>query len=194
MPAAQPKALSKFARQTTHIERFNNPPEATRVTTGPRRVVLFQEACQVIGCHCQSLDQDIVLTGDRLDRQMSRQSCQALDEKTSEPLECDPSRTTDTASGNPCHYQAFDKTPLFLREEVWLTVRDKLASTIVTMMVLFAVMNVTIFLLDSIIIPLCWIRYLPLLTGNAQTGAIRAYNSSMSRYRCDGCRGCASCG
>jgi len=116
----------------------------------PLRMGFFlHEACQVIGCHCQSLDQDIVLTGDRLDRQMSRQSCQALDEKTSEPLECDPSRTTDTASGNPCHYQAFDKTPLFLREEVWLAVRAKLASTIVAVMVLFAMMNVTIFLVPG---------------------------------------------
>ena len=75
-----------------------------------------------------------------------------------------------------------------------LAALDELAPTVVAVMILFTIVNVAIFLLDSIIIPLCWIRYLPLLTGNAQTGAIRAYNSSMSRYRCDGCRGCASCG
>ena len=67
-----------------------------------------------------------------------------------------------------------------------LTALDELASTVVAMMVLLAVVNVPIFLLDSIIIPLCWIRYLPLLTDNAQTGAIRVYNSSMSRHRYDG--------
>ena len=48
--------------------------------------------------------------------------------------------------------------------------------------------------LDSIIIPLCWIRYLPLLIGSAQTEAIHAYHSSMSRYRYDRGRVCASRG
>ena len=40
--------------------------------------------------------------------------------------------------------------------------------------------------LDSIVIPLCWIRSLPLLTSSAQAGARGAYNGSRSRYRCDG--------
>jgi hypothetical protein len=64
----------------------------------PRLVgFLLHEAGQCIGFPVQALDQDVVLTGDRMDRQMIRQRCTALDEKPSEPLEGDPSRTTDAA-------------------------------------------------------------------------------------------------
>jgi hypothetical protein len=40
----------------------------------------------------------------------------------------------------------FDEAPLVLREEVLLAALDKLASTIVAVMILFAVVNVPIFL------------------------------------------------
>jgi hypothetical protein len=43
---------------------------------------LLHEAGQFIGFHFKSLDQHIVLTGDRLDMQMIRQSFKALDEET----------------------------------------------------------------------------------------------------------------
>jgi hypothetical protein len=43
----------------------------------------LHEAGQFIGFHFKSRDQDIVLAGDRLDMQMIRQRCKALDEKTS---------------------------------------------------------------------------------------------------------------
>ena len=42
MPAAQPKALSKFARQTTHIERFNNP-RRQRVSRRVRDALSFSK-------------------------------------------------------------------------------------------------------------------------------------------------------
>jgi hypothetical protein len=48
--------------------------------------------------------------------------------------------------GNPFHQQTFDEVPLFSRDEVLLAALDKLASTIVAVMVLFAVMNVPVFL------------------------------------------------
>jgi hypothetical protein len=42
--------------------------------------------------------------------------------------------------------QAFDETTLVLRDEVLIAALDELASAVVAMMVLFAVVNVTIFL------------------------------------------------
>src|SRR4029453_935615 len=42
--------------------------------------------------------------------------------------------------------QPFDKTALVLRDEILLTALDEWASTVVAMMVLFAIVNVTIFL------------------------------------------------
>jgi hypothetical protein len=58
---------------------------------------LLHKAGQFIAFHCKSLDQYIVLTGNRLDRQMIRQSCKALDEKAQEPLEGDPHGATNTS-------------------------------------------------------------------------------------------------
>jgi hypothetical protein len=43
----------------------------------------------------------------------------------------------------------FDQTSLVLRDEVWLAALDELASTVVAVMVLFTVMNVTIFLVPG---------------------------------------------
>jgi hypothetical protein len=108
--------------------------------------LLLHEAGQCIGFHCKALDQHIVLTGDRLDMQMIRQSCTALDETTQEPLACDTHRATHTPQREPCEQQAFDETTLVLCDEVWLAALDALASAVVAMMVLCAVVNVTIFL------------------------------------------------
>ena len=73
-------------------------PISKNPLTAPLRACVgffLHEAGQLIGLHCKALDQDIVLTGDRVDMQMIRQRCKALDEKTSEPFEGDPDRTTD---------------------------------------------------------------------------------------------------
>ena len=66
--------------------------------------------------------------------------------ETQEPLESDAHRTTDAAQRNPLHQQAFDQTPLISGDEVLLAALDKLAPTVVAVMVLFAVMNMPIFL------------------------------------------------
>jgi len=81
-----------------------------------------------------------------LDMQMIGQSLEALDQKPQEPLEGNAHRTTDAAQRNPLYQQAFDKTPLVLGDEVLLEALYELAPTIVAVMVLFAVMNVTVFL------------------------------------------------
>ena len=78
---------------------------------------------------------------------MIRQGLKALDEKPQEPLECDPHRATNAAQRNPLHQQAFDERSRVLRDEVLFEALDKLAPTVVAVMVLFAVVNVTIFLI-----------------------------------------------
>jgi hypothetical protein len=78
--------------------------------------------------------------------EMIRQGLEALDQKPQEPLEGDTHRATNTPQGNPFHQQPFDEAPLFSRNEVLLAALDKLASTIMAVMVLFAVVNVAIFL------------------------------------------------
>ena len=42
--------------------------------------------------------------------------------------------------------QAFDETTLVLRDEVLFAALDKLASTVVAVMILFAIVNVSVFL------------------------------------------------
>jgi hypothetical protein len=69
-----------------------------------------------------------------------------LDQKPQEPLEGDAHRTTDAAQRNALHQQAFDQAPLISGDGVLLAALDKLASTVVAVMVLFAIVNVAIFL------------------------------------------------
>jgi hypothetical protein len=75
-----------------------------------------------------------------------RQGLAALDQKTQEPLESDTYRATNITQGNSFHKQTFDEALLVSRDEVLLAALDKQASTIMAVMVLFAVMNVTVFL------------------------------------------------
>jgi hypothetical protein len=69
-----------------------------------------------------------------------------LNQKPQEPLEGDAHRTTDAAQRNPLHQQAFDKATLVIGDEVLLEALNKLAPTVVAVMVLFAIVNVAIFL------------------------------------------------
>jgi hypothetical protein len=64
---------------------------------------LLHEAGHFIGFHFKSLDQHIVLTGDRLDIQMVRQSFKALDAKAQESLEGDTHRATNTLQRETFH-------------------------------------------------------------------------------------------
>ena len=92
------------------------------------------------------MDHHVLRASDRLDVEMSRQGLEALDQKTQEPLECTPHRTTNAAQGNPFHEQAFDERTLVLRDEVVLEAPDELPATVVAVMILFAVVNVPVFL------------------------------------------------
>ena len=78
---------------------------------------------------------------------MIRQGLNALDEKAQQPLECDTHCATNATQRNPLHQQAFDERPCVLRDEVLLEALDKLAPTVVAVMILFAVVNVTVFLI-----------------------------------------------
>ena len=53
---------------------------------------------------------------------------------------------TNTPQRETFEQQAFDETTLVLRDEVVLVALDKLASTVVAVMILFAVVNVAVLL------------------------------------------------
>jgi hypothetical protein len=78
--------------------------------------------------------------------QMLRRDLEALDQKPQEPLEGDAHRTTDAAQRNALHQQAFDQTPLVIGDEVLFAALDELPPTVVAVMILFAIVNVAIFL------------------------------------------------
>lgn len=107
---------------------------------------LLHKAGQLIRFHLKALDQHSAGTRDGLDMPMSRQGREALDQTTQEPREGDAHRTTAAAQRNPLHQQAFDQTTPRLGDEVWLAALDKLAPTIVAVMLLLAIMNMAIFL------------------------------------------------
>jgi hypothetical protein len=76
--------------------------------------------------------------------QMIRQRLEALDQETQEPLALDTHRATDAAQREPLHQQAFDERPCVLRDEVLFETVDKLPSTLLALMILFAVVNATV--------------------------------------------------
>jgi hypothetical protein len=78
---------------------------------------------------------------------MIGQSLKTLNQKAQEPFEPDPHHATNASQRNPLQKQAFDESPSVVRDTILLPALDKLASTVVTVMVLFAVMNVSIFLI-----------------------------------------------
>jgi hypothetical protein len=77
--------------------------------------------------------------------QMIGQDLKTLDEKASEPLECASSRATNTPQRETFEQQAFAQTALCSPNEVWLAALDKLASTIMAVMVLLTSMSVPVF-------------------------------------------------
>ena len=81
-----------------------------------------------------------------MDVEMIRQGSEALDQKTQEPLEGDAHRTTDAAQRETFQQQAFDERTLVLRDEVLFKTVDKLPSAVVALLVLFAMVNVPVFL------------------------------------------------
>jgi hypothetical protein len=70
-----------------------------------------------------------------------------LDQKPQAPLESDTHGTTNAAQRNPLDQQAFTQRPCGIRDQRLLGALDELASTVLALMILLAVMNVTIFLI-----------------------------------------------
>jgi hypothetical protein len=95
------------------------------------------------------LEQHILLTSNGLDMQMIGQYLKTPDEKAQEPLETHTHRTTNATQRNPLHQQAFNQRSGVLRDESLLKSYDKLAPTVLASMVLFAVVDVTIFLIPG---------------------------------------------
>ena len=77
---------------------------------------------------------------------MIRQGLEALDQETQEPLEFDTHGTTNAVQRQALQQQALDQSSGVIRDEVLLQALDKLTATVLALMVLFAVVNVTIFL------------------------------------------------
>ena len=94
----------------------------------------------------QASDHDTAVTSDRLDMEMIRQGLEALDQKVQQPLEAHADSPTHTAQGNPFHQQVFDERACILRDEILFAAVDTLPSAVVALMVLFAVVNVPVFL------------------------------------------------
>jgi hypothetical protein len=116
------------------------------------RLVLHKTG-HFVGLHLKTLNHDAVRTAYRLDMQMIRQGLEALDQKTQEPLEVDPHRATDAAQRDPLDQQAFDQPPCVNRDEVLFEAVDKLTAAVVALMVLFAVVDVAIFLVFGRLAP-----------------------------------------
>jgi hypothetical protein len=110
---------------------------------------LLHEAAHCIRFHLKPSNQPVTVTGDGLDVEMMRQCLIAVDEKAQEPLETNPYSAANTPQGDALHQQALSQIPLVIRDAVVLAALDKLASTVVAVMVLFAVVNGTIFLVLS---------------------------------------------
>ena len=106
----------------------------------------MDKAAHFIRFHRKPLHHHITVIGDRLDMEMIRQGLEALDQKAQQPLEAHADSPTNTAQGNPFHQQAFDERACILRDEILFAAVDKLPSAVVALMVLFAVVNVPVFL------------------------------------------------
>ena len=69
-----------------------------------------------------------------------------MNQKAQEPLECDTHGATDAAPRYPLHQQAFDQRSCVSRDEVLFEAVDKLTAAVAALMVLFATVDVAIFL------------------------------------------------
>jgi hypothetical protein len=115
--------------------------------------VLVDKAAHFIRFHRKPLHHHITVRGDRLDMEMIRQGLEALDQETQEPLECDTHRTTDAAQRDPLDQQVFDERSCVGRDEVLFEAVDKLTAAVMALMVLFAVVDVAIFLVPGRLTP-----------------------------------------
>ncbi len=86
------------------------------------------------------------MTGGGLGVEMIRQRLKTRDENAQSPLQSPAHRTANAPQRETFQQQALDQGALFGRDELWLKALDKLAATVLTLIVLCAVVHVTIFL------------------------------------------------
>jgi hypothetical protein len=106
----------------------------------------MDKAAHFIHFHRKPPHHHITVIGDRLDMKMIRQGLEALDQATQEPLEVDTHRTADAAQRYPLDQHVFDQRSCVSRDEVLCEAVDKLTAAVLAVMVLFAVVDVAIFL------------------------------------------------
>jgi hypothetical protein len=94
------------------------------------------------------------MASDGLDVEMIRQRLNTVNQKAQEPLETHTDSTTNAAQGNPFHQQAFNERTCVIRDKVLFEAVDKLTAAVVAVMVLFAVVNMTVFLVLGRLTPL----------------------------------------
>jgi hypothetical protein len=70
-----------------------------------------------------------------------------VDEKAQQPLEFHAHGATNAAQRKAPQQQAFDQRSCVIRDEVLFEALDKLTSTVLALMVLFAVVNMPVFLI-----------------------------------------------
>jgi len=117
-------------------------PADLSVREHPLRVrLLFAEAAQCVGFYLKALHDPVRGAGDGLDRQMSRQSLKAVDEKAQEPREPTPYGAAHAPQGDPLAQQALNQGALLGANQVLVCTLDKLASTRLALMVLFVVVH-----------------------------------------------------
>ncbi len=143
-----PQLLDAFTTAVTHMERNDLASFGVHREPNPLRIgLLLDKACHCVGFNFEALDHHILVARDRLDMPMIRQGLETGDDKSQEPLEPDLDRTANAAKRETFQQQALNEITRFIRDEVVLEAIDKLTATVFALMVLFAVVNVTIFLL-----------------------------------------------
>jgi hypothetical protein len=75
-----------------------------------------------------------------------RQGFNTVDDEAQEPLEFDPHGATNAAQRQVLQQQALDQISCVIRDDVLLEALDKLTAIVLALMVLFAVVKVTVFL------------------------------------------------
>ena len=139
--ASSPQALRTPVAAIADMKRNDLAAYGVHRDPAPLLVgFLLDKAGQFIRFHCQALHDDVVCAGDGVDMQMIRQRLNALHEKP----QSNADGTTHASQRNPFQQQPFNQHPGVLWEEILLAALHKLASTIVAVMIVLAVINVPI--------------------------------------------------
>lgn len=142
-----PEALGTPTTAVPHMKRNHLAACGIHRDPDPRLVrLLLHEATHFVRFDFQASNHDLAVAGDRLDVEMIRQRLNTVNQKAQEPLESHTDSATNAAQGNPFHQQAFDERTCVICDEVLFEAVDKLTAAVVAVMVLFAVMNMAVFL------------------------------------------------